>query len=95
MIIGRIIGWLLTLAGLAAGIADAVAWGGTGSFRLSALGELWFQLAPDSLNLAQASIQRYLFPELWDPVLQTVLLWPALPTLLVPGLVLLWLCRRR
>ena len=95
MLIGRIIGWLLTLAGLASGGASAVGWYQTSEFRLMAAGEMWFRLAPDSLNLVQAIIQRYLFPQLWDPILQTILLWPALFVLLVPGLLLVWLCRRR
>ncbi len=95
MLIGRIFGWLLTLAGLARGASTAVQWYQTGEARLMAAGEMWFRLAPDSLNLVQALIQRYLFPELWDPVLQTILLWPAVLVLLVPGVLLLWVCRRR
>lgn len=95
MLIGRIVGWLLTLAGLASAAASAVEWYQTGEFRLMAAGEMWFRLAPDSLNLVQAVIQRYLIPELWDPVLQTVLLWPAAAVLLVPGLLLIRVCRRR
>lgn len=95
MLIGRLIGWLLTLAGLASAAASAVEWYQTGDFRLTAAGEMWFRLAPDSLNLVQAVIQRYLIPELWDPILQTILLWPAVAVLLVPGLLLIWLCQRR
>ena len=40
------------------------------------------------LNLTQAVTQRYVLPELWDPVLLTVLLWPAFIVLAVPGLIL-------
>jgi len=58
-------------------------------------GEFWFSVHTASLNTFQAVVQRYAAPELWDPVIQTVLLWPAVPTLLVPGLILLALCRRR
>jgi hypothetical protein len=95
MAIGRWLGWALIVAAAAAAGLDGVAWLNRGSLRLSAGGELWFRLDPDSLNLAQAVVQRYAAPVVWDPGIQTVLLWPALPTLLLPGLLLVLLCRRR
>lgn len=52
-----------------------------GEWRLFVFGEVLFRLAPESLNLVQAIIQRYLFPWLWDPAIQTALLWPAWPVL--------------
>ena len=33
------------------------------------LGESWYAVSPDTLNLAQAVIQRYTFPFIWDPVI--------------------------
>jgi hypothetical protein len=48
-----------------------------GTIRLAALGEWWFWIHPDSLQLAQALVQRYISPALWDPGIQTVLEWPA------------------
>lgn len=95
MIIGRILGALLLLAGIASGVGDVLDWQETGTLRLSAAGERWFQYSPDTLNLAQALTQRYLAPEAWDPYFQTVLLWPAVLVLGIPGLALLWLFRRR
>ncbi len=95
MVVGRIFGAVLLLAGIASGVGDLLSWQETGAFRLSAAGERWFQFSPDTLNLAQALTQRYLAPEVWDPYMQTVLLWPAVLVLGVPGLVLLWLFRRR
>jgi hypothetical protein len=85
---------LLILALLALGwdINHAVQ---THQFRLVAAGELWYALSPASLNGAQAGIQRYLLPYLWDPILQTVLTWPAVLVLGVPGLLLYLLARRR
>ena len=32
--------------------------------------------------------------DIWDPVIAGFLRWPALPVFLIPGLVLLVLCRR-
>jgi hypothetical protein len=89
MVFLRLIGGILLVAGLAALGSDLWHWGQTGAFRLSAAGELWFRLHPGSLNLTQAVVQRYLLPELWDPVIITILLWPAALVLAVPGLVLL------
>jgi hypothetical protein len=86
-----LIGGVLLVAGLAALGFDLWQASRAGAFHLSAAGELWFRLHPGSLNLTQAVVQRYLLPELWDPVLLTVLLWPAALVLAVPGLVLLML----
>lgn len=92
MVVLRVIGGVLLLAGLAALGWDLWQWSqmaAGGGLHLSAAGELWYRLHPGSLNLTQAVVQRYLAPELWDPVLLTVLLWPAALVLAVPGLVLL------
>lgn len=61
----------------------------TGSYRMLAAGELWYALDRGSLNLTQAVVQRYLLPALWDPVIVTVLLWPAWALLGAPGAALL------
>lgn len=44
---------------------------------MTPLGLDWFNLSPATLNMAQASIQRYLHPLLWDPIIQTILLAPS------------------
>ncbi|MGE0257047.1 MAG: hypothetical protein AB7N54_04840 [Alphaproteobacteria bacterium] len=95
MIVGRTIGYVLLLAAVAAFAYDAAAWYDTGAFAPQAAGELWFRVHHASLNLAQAVIQRYVDARLWDPVIVTVLLWPAFAVLGVPGLLLAWLFRRR
>lgn len=59
-----------------------------GSYRVIASGELWFRLQPTSLNLAQAVIQRYVHPGIWDPVIIGILQWPAWSILGAPGAVL-------
>ena len=50
-------------------------WDGFIGFEFSSIGALWYGLAPGSLNLTQAVVQRYLLPELWDPVIISVLTW--------------------
>ena len=95
MIVGRILGWLFVLAAVAAAARDLVAWFDTGDFAPMPLGQLWFDLDNSSLNLVQAVTQRYLFPELWDPVIVSILLLPAWLVFAVPAIVLLVLFRRR
>ncbi len=41
------------------------------------LGESWFSVAPESLNIAQAVVQRYTLPALWDPVIIFILTLPG------------------
>ena len=80
----------LVLLGLAltAFIYDLVIASNNGGYRAIAAGELWFRLHPTSLNLAQAVIQRYVWPGLWDPVIITILQWPAWSILGAPGAIL-------
>ncbi len=59
------------------------------------LGQLWFEIDNGSLNLVQAVIQRYIFPELWDPVIVSMLLLPAWLVFAIPAIVLTVLFRRR
>jgi hypothetical protein len=86
MIVGRIIGWLLCIAALAFLIRDIVVLAMTGSFETVITGQLWHDLAPGSLNLAQAVVQRYIFPYLWDPIIRTWLLWPVWISIGILGL---------
>jgi hypothetical protein len=95
MIVGRVIGWVLLLAGLVVLARDLLGWLDTGVFAPVALGQLWFDLSPGSLNLVQAVVQRYIHPALWEPGITSVLFLWASPFLLVLGMLLLVLCRRR
>jgi hypothetical protein len=95
MIVGRIIGWILVTAAVAIFARDILASIDSGALAMMSTGELWFRLHNGSLNLAQAITQRYLFPSLWDPVIVTILIWPATVVLGVPGMILVRLCRRR
>ncbi len=47
------------------------------SVIMTPLGVDWFNLSPSTLNLAQATVQRYVHPYLWDPVIQTILQAPS------------------
>jgi hypothetical protein len=93
--IGRLVGWILMFVGLALLARDTAATIVGHQLQFAVLGELLFKVAPGALNLAQAVIQRYIHPYLWDPVIVTVLLWWAAPVFFVPGALLVLLCRRR
>jgi len=95
MLIGRVIGWSLLIMAAIVVAVDLIGWYVNGSFELMAAGVLWFRISPNSIELAQPAIQRHIAAWLWDPVILTVLLWPAELVLAVPGLLLAWSCRAR
>jgi hypothetical protein len=95
MIIGRIIGWLLLIAAAITLANDVISWSHTGTWHLSSASEVWERLDAGSLTLVQAAVRRYVSPELWDPVIQTILQFYALLILAIPGLLLLWVTRSR
>ena len=64
-------------------------------FELQPLGQIWYDIDAGSLNLFQAVVERYVSPDLWDPVILTVLYWPAVLVFLIPGAVLFLLCALR
>ena len=87
--------WVLLFVALMAVGAEGLRTLEIGQYRPLALGEIWYAFDRDSLNLAQAAIQRHLLPWLWDPVIVWIL---RLPGWLIPGLAgaaLLYRCRAR
>jgi hypothetical protein len=95
MIVGRLIGWVIFLAGAAVLVRDILVWVDTKIWAPIALGQLWYQLNRSSLNLVQAVIQRYLHPFLWDPIILSILLCWAFAVLMVLGLLILVIFGRR
>jgi len=93
-LVGFAIGAVLLYLALYAGAMEVRLNVGSDSYATLLLGELWFGLAPGTLNFLQAIIQRYLSPELWDPGIVTVLLWPAWMVFAVPGAALVALSRQ-
>ena len=94
-IVGLALGWIFLLGALGALGYDLARLARGEGFGFSPLGQLWFALDPGSLNGLQAGVERYVWEPLWDPGIVTVLQLPALPLFLVPGLILVLLCRRR
>lgn len=64
-------------------------------YRPIAMGEWWYRLDVTSLNLAQAVVQRYVHPFLWESIVAPVLTWPLWIVTGVPGLLLLAVSRWR
>ncbi len=93
LIAGKSVGWILFGLALPFLGAEIVASLEAGRVLMMPLGLVWYQIDPGSLNLAQAVIQRYLLPALWDPAIVTLLLWPGWAVLGLPGLLLLLVCR--
>lgn len=54
-------------------------------FNLIPIGQLWFNLSPDSLNLFQAVTERYISVWLWDNIVTPMLHWKAAFVFLVIG----------
>ncbi|MCB1384183.1 MAG: hypothetical protein KDJ73_14895 [Notoacmeibacter sp.] len=67
---------LLALACILA-VLDASRSVAAGETILTPLGKSWFELSPDTLNLAQATIQRHVAAFLWDPVILALLKLPG------------------
>jgi hypothetical protein len=95
MIIGRFLGWLITAVALMVAGAEILASLEAGAYQGLAIGYLWFKIDTGSLNLSQAIVQRYIHPSVWDPVIVTILTWPAWITLGVLGPALALIFRKR
>jgi predicted membrane protein len=93
--IGRLTGWIIFLTGLSVLVRDVLVWIDTKRWAPIALGQLWFDFSRSSLNLVQAVVQRYIHPFLWDPIIVTILLCWAFAVLMVFGLLILMLSRKR
>ena len=90
----RIAGGLVIGLGLLLLFSDVFGLGFQSVGRFVTLGEFWYMAHPESLNLSQAIIQRYIWAALWDPGITTVLLWPLWVILMGLGSALLWWSRR-
>lgn len=91
----RVVGFLALAAAILTGISDASRSIAESQFVATPLGQIWFDLAPASLNLSQAVIQRYVHPSVWDPAVLTALTWPAWAVFAGVGLFFLWAGARR
>ena len=58
-------------------LSDLHITGGGLDYRPAALGEVWYRWHAPSLNLLQAIVERYIWPQLWSNGLLPLLLAPA------------------
>jgi len=91
----RLFGFILIIAAFYALWMELSIFLDTGVYESALVWAYWYTFSPGSLNFIQGIIERYLFPELWDPVIVTILLCPAWVVLGVPGLLIEWRSRHR
>jgi len=89
----RAFGIFLLFLAIVVGVKDIYLWHQTNDFTLTDLGSFWYFLHPNSLQLLEPAVTRYLNPFLWDPIFITVLLYPATSVFGLPGLLLVLLTR--
>ena len=81
----RLIGLLVLALALITAVLDIARSIADSTLVITPLGKDWFDLSVDSLNLAQAVVQRYLHPMVWDPFIQSILQLPRLGGICVSG----------
>ena len=89
----RAFGIFLLCLAIVVGVKDLYQWYQTNDFTLTDLGSFWYSFHPNSLQLLEPAVTRYLNPFLWDPIFITVLLYPATSVFGLPGLLLVVLTR--
>ena len=87
----RVFGMFLLCLAIVVGVKDLFQWYQTNGFNLTDLGSFWYSLHPNSLQLLEPALTRYLSPFLWDPIFITILLYPATSVFGLPGLLLVLL----
>jgi hypothetical protein len=68
--------FFLTVAIILA-VVDATNSVAAGEYVTTSLGQSWFSFSPATINLAQAVVQRYTLPFIWDPVAVWILTLPG------------------
>lgn len=91
----RLTGLALLAVAIIAGISDASTSIAQSQVQLQPLGQLLFNLFPDTFPILQPAIERHIHPALWDPVLLTLMTWPVWAVFAPVGLLFLWLGARR
>jgi hypothetical protein len=88
----RLIGFVISAAGVLIGILDWQKGGSTfASFHFRDIGTIWAGLNKDSLLLLQPAVERHISVDLWQKVIQPFLLFPAAPVVLLIGIVVFML----
>ncbi len=86
-------GWVLLIGAFVAAAAEQVVrlYPG-GSAMITPAYDLWYTIWPGGLTVAQIKVER-VSGFLWDPLITTILAFPAWFLLGLPGMLLAWFCR--
>jgi hypothetical protein len=74
----RLIAFLFLFAAIAVGAADYVEHANNGGPMFRTALEWWMMAAPGALDGFQGFIENTFGPDAWDPLLTTILSWPAI-----------------
>ncbi|MEM8552659.1 MAG: hypothetical protein AAGF45_09785 [Pseudomonadota bacterium] len=85
----RALGYLFVIGAAVTGFWDLWLSVRDDKMVLTSLGETWFAVSADSLNLAQAAIQRGVHPAVWDPVIVYFLKLPSFTAFLILAAIVL------
>ncbi|MCG6122235.1 MAG: hypothetical protein MEP57_05945 [Microvirga sp.] len=89
----RLVGFLLVAAAFVGFVVDGARTIANAELSFTPLGQVLFQLFPESFPMLEPAITRHVHPMLWDPVVLNLLLAPAAVVAFVLGALLLWLGR--
>ncbi len=89
----HIVAWAALIVALLIAMRDGLLSLEQETLVIQRLGEIWYKIDPPSLNLAQAAVERYLAPWLWDDVIIRILQLPAVAIFAVLGIGFLVLSR--
>lgn len=73
----RLIAFLILFAAIAVAAADYAQHVNDGGPMFRSAFEWWISAAPSALDGFQSFVESSFGPELWDPMLTTILSWPA------------------
>ena len=82
----HIVAWAALILALLIAMRDGLTSLEQNALVIRRLGQIWFEIDPPSLNLAQAVVERYLAPWLWDDVIIHILQVPAVAIFAVLGI---------
>ena len=91
----RLLGLIFLAAALALASYDAITSLSDGLIRVTKLGDVWFGIHQNSLQLLQPAIERHVAVWLWDPVMLSILTSPTWLVLGAIGIILVLLGRKK
>ena len=89
----HIVAWAALIVALLIAMRDGVSSLEQETLVIRRVGQIWFEIDPPSLNLAQAVVERYAAPWLWDDVIIHILQLPAVAIFAVLGVAFMVLSR--